>query len=184
MKNITFITNSPGKVAEAQSILGSDFKVALKKIDLDEIQTVDGKQVIEKKAKEAYKILKRPVMVEDTSLYFKAWNGLPGALQRWWLDTVGCEGFCKMMKPYKNRAAWAESAIALYDGRKMEIFVGRIDGTITQKPKGTQGFGWDPIFVPKGYKKTFAEMGLEEKNKISMRKVALEKLRKYLKSKS
>ena len=117
MINITFITNTPGKVVEAQEILGSGFKVVGKIVDLDEIQTIDGKEVVEKKAKEAYAILKGPVLVEDTSLYFNAWKGLPGALARWFLDSVGCEGICKMMKEEQDRTGYAESAVAYYDVR-------------------------------------------------------------------
>ena len=180
MINITFITNTPGKVVEAQEILGSGFKVVGKIVDLDEIQTIDGKEVVEKKAKEAYTILKGPVLVEDTSLYFNAWKGLPGALARWFLDSVGCEGICKMMKEEKDRTGYAESAVAYYDGKNMKIVVGRLDGKISNKPRGEKGFGWDPIFIPDGYNKTFGEMEMEEKSKISMRKIALEELRAYL----
>jgi len=112
MINITFITNTEGKAIEAQEILGKGFKVIHKKIDLDEIQTIDGKEVIDKKAREAYSILNNPVLVEDTSLYFNAWSGLPGALVRWFLDAVGCNGICKMLKNETNRSGYAESAIA------------------------------------------------------------------------
>lgn len=179
-KTITFITNSPGKVEEAQKILGDNFHIILRKVDLEEIQTIDGKKVITKKAREAYKILKAPVMVEDTSLYFAGWNNLPGALVRWFLDSVGCEGICRMMRNFKNKKAYAESAVAFFNGKRMKITVGRIEGSVSDKPKGKYKFGWDPIFIPMGHKNTFAEMGPEEKNKISMRKMALEKLRIYL----
>lgn len=181
MVNITFITNTEGKAKEAQEILGKGFRVTHKKVDLDEIQAIDSKAVIEKKAREAYAILKRPVLVEDTSLHFAAWSGLPGALVRWFLDSVGCEGVCKMMKAEKNRLAYTESAVAYFDGRKMKIVTGRVEGSVPKKPKGGKGFGWDPIFIPDGHKKTFGEMEMEEKSKISMRKIALEKLRKQLK---
>ena len=184
MVKITFITNTAGKAREAQEILGKNFMVTHKKVDLDEIQTIDGKKVIEKKAREAFSILKGPVLVEDTSLYFNAWKGLPGALVRWFLDAVGCEGICKMMKNEKNRTAYAESAMAFYDGKNMKTVTGRVDGRVPIIPRGDKGFGWDPIFIPNGYKKTFAEMGMEEKSKISMRKKALEKLRSYLKTKN
>jgi len=180
IKKITFITNSPGKAEEAQKILGNELQIILKKIDLEEIQTIDGKQVIKKKVKEAYKILKKPVMVEDTSLYFDGWNGLPGALVRWFLDSVGCEGICKMAKGLTNRTIKAESAIAFYDGKRIKIVSSQLEGSLPNTPRGKYKFGWDPIFIPKGYSKTFAEMGSEEKNKISMRKLALEKLRVYL----
>ena len=115
MTKIFFITNSEGKVTEAQKILGKNFEIQLKKFDLDEIQAVDGKLVIKKKVKEAFRVLKQPLLVEDTSLYFEAWNNLPGALIRWFLDAVGCEGICKMMAGEKNRKAFAESALAYYD---------------------------------------------------------------------
>jgi non-canonical purine NTP pyrophosphatase (RdgB/HAM1 family) len=180
MKTILFITNSPGKVEEAQAILGNQFKIKLHKFDLDEIQTINGKDVIRKKAREAYNLIKKPVIVEDTSLYFDAWNGLPGALVRWFLDSVGCKGICSMMSEEKDRKAYAESAIAYFNGRKVKVVAAKLEGKIPQKPAGDKGFGWDPIFIPKGYSQTFAQMGQEEKNKISMRKQALEKLRNYL----
>ena len=84
------------------------------------------------------------------------------------------------MKGEKNRRANAESAIAFNDGKKIKIVSAKLEGTVPEKPKGQYKFGWDPIFIPKGYKKTFGQMGPEEKNKISMRKLALEKLRSYL----
>ncbi|KKQ41866.1 MAG: Ham1-like protein [Microgenomates group bacterium GW2011_GWC1_37_8] len=179
-KKIIFITNSENKVKEAQEILGDEFSISLVKFDLDEIQTVDGKKVIKKKAEEAYNLLRQPLIVEDTSLYFDAWNGLPGALVRWFLDTVECEGICRMMDKEINRKAWAESVVAYHNGKDIKIFSAKLEGTVPQKPKGEYKFGWDPIFVPKGYKKTFGELGPEEKNKISTRKLALEKLGKYL----
>lgn len=180
MKKIIFVTNTEGKVIEAQDILGDGFKVELKKLDLDEIQTVDGKEVIKKKAEEAYKLLGCPILVEDTSLYFNAWKGLPGALVRWFLDTVGCEGICKMMRAETNRTAYSESVIAYYDGKNLKIVSGKIEGLVPDKPRGDKGFGWDPVFVPSGSDKTFGELEMSEKNRISSRKIALEKLREYL----
>lgn len=180
MKKIIFVTNSAGKTREAQEILGKNYVIEHRKIDLDEIQTIDGKEVIKKKIHEAYRLLKQPVLVEDTSLYFDAWQGLPGALVRWFLDSVGCAGICTMLKAERNRKAYAESAIAFYDGKKLNVSISRLEGTVPMKPRGEYKFGWDPIFIPKGHKETFAQMGLEEKSKISMRKKALEKLKKHL----
>lgn len=180
MKTIIFVTNTEGKAKEAQEILGEKFLIKHQKVDLEEIQTVNGKEVIRKKVKQAFRLLKIPVLVEDTSLYFEAWKGLPGALARWFLDAVGCQGICKMMKDEENRKAYAESAIAFYDGKKMKIVSARVEGSIPEKPKGHYGFGWDPIFIPKGFEKTFSEMTMTEKNEISMRRAALEKLRLYL----
>lgn len=180
MKRIVFVTSQEGKAKEAQSILGKGFLVEQANIDLDEIQAIEGKDIVKYKVREAFKIFKKPVIVEDTSLYFEAWQGLPGALVRWFLKTVGCDGICKMMNGEKNRKATAESAMAFCDGKAAKIVFGRVEGSIPQRPKGKFGFGWDSIFIPQGLKKTFSEMTMEEKNQISMRKVALKKLRKYL----
>ena len=173
------MTNTEGKVREAQHILGEEFQVEQRKIDLDEIQTVEGKEVIQKKAEEAYRILNQPILVEDTSLYFDAWNGLPGALVRWFLDTVGCEGICKMMSSERNRKAFSESAIAYYDGKILKVVLARVRGKIPDLPKGNKGFGWDPIFIPDGKEKTFGEMEMFEKSQFSSRKLAFEQLKDY-----
>lgn len=180
MKKIIFVTNTEGKVREAQDILGDGFQIEFKKLDLDEIQTVDGKEVIKKKAEEAYKLLDCAILVEDTSLYFDVWKGLPGALVRWFLDTVGCEGLCKMIRGETNRTAYSESAIAYYDGKNLKIVSGKIEGSVPDEPRGDKGFGWDPVFMPTGSDKTFGELEMSEKNRISSRKIALEKLREYL----
>lgn len=180
MKKVVFVTSQKGKVEEARGILGKSFLIKQVNLDLEEIQTIDGRDVIRHKVREAFQVLKKPVVVEDTSLYFEAWKGLPGALIRWFLKTVGCGGICKMMSNEKNREAVAESAMAYCDGKVTKFVLGRIKGSIPLKQRGKSGFGWDPIFIPKGFKKTFAEMTREEKNQISMRKIALEKLRKHL----
>lgn len=163
MKKLIFITNSEGKVKEAQEILGTNFEVILHKLDLDEIQTIEGSQVIEKKAKEAFRILKAPVLVEDTSLYFMGWNRLPGALVRWFLDAVGCDGICQMMKGQKDRRAIAQSAVCYFDGKNLKVEFGEICGEVPESSRGEYKFGWDPIFIPEGHEQTFAEMGREEK---------------------
>lgn len=189
---IIFVTNTEGKAREAQAILGNGFEITHKKIDLPENQAVYPKDVIEDKARQAFKKIKTPVLVEDTSLHFEAWDGFPGALVRWILDPNnkgcieekknGCERICNMMKDFKNKNIYALSTVCFFDGKNMQIFEGRVDGKIPDKPQGENGFGWDFIFIPNGSNKTFSEMGMEEKNKISMRKKALEQLKKYFSS--
>lgn len=180
MQQLIFVTNTEGKVKEAQIILGSHFKLIHEKFDTDEIQAIQGVDVIKKKAQEAFAHFKKSILLEDTSLYFNAWNGLPGALVRWFLDAVDCDGICKMMHDFTDRSAYAESVVAIFDGKELITAEGRVKGTIPDKPRGKLGFGWDPIFVPEGHDKTFGEMTSEEKSRISMRKLAFEKLRKRL----
>lgn len=180
MKKIIFVTHQKGKVDEAQKILGKSFLLKQIDLDLEEIQAIESREIVRHKIKEAFRMIKKPVVVEDTSLYFAAWKGLPGALIRWFLKTVGCDGICQMMSGEKNREALAESVLVYGDGNVTKVFLGRIKGSVPLKPKGKFGFGWDSIFIPQGYKKTFSQMTTREKNQISMRKIALEKLKKYL----
>ena len=180
IKKILFVTRNENKLKEAREILGSSFMVDSVDLDLFEIQAIDGQKVVESKIKEAYQKIGQPLIVEDNQLYFKAWNGLPGALIHWFLEAVGCEGICKMMQDEKDRRVEAVVVIGYYNGTELEFFKGSIAGTISMEPRGEFKFGWDPIFIPKGYDQTFGEMGIEEKNKISMRRMALELLKTKL----
>lgn len=177
MKAITFITGNLNKVKWTQKY--SPVQIEHTKLDLTEIQSLDSEEVVEHKVKEAYRIIKKPVLVEDTSLVIHALGRLPGPLIKWFLEEIGTEGICKLI-PAGNREATAKILFGLYDGRKIHYFEGKLDGTIAEKPRGENGFGWDPIFVPFGQKKTHAEMTEEEFDKISLRRVALEKMRKEL----
>jgi non-canonical purine NTP pyrophosphatase (RdgB/HAM1 family) len=178
MKNLTFITGNPSKA----KYLGEYFKLPVlhKSIDLPEIQSMDLDKIVAEKAREAYKIVKAPVLVEDVSLTFIAMGQLPGPLIKWFLNTMGNEGMCKLVSKYKDRKAVADLAYCIFDGKNLQIFKGQTKGSIATKPKGKTTFGWDPIFIPDGYKKTWAEMTQEEKDKTSMRKKAAVKLKKYL----
>jgi len=175
---IWLITSNKEKVREFEEILG--FKLAHINLDLDEIQKVEVKKVVEHKTKQAFNIIKKSVITEDTGLYFEAWNGLPGALAKLFDKTLGYRNLCKLLK--NNRKAKAQTVVGYFDGKNYKSFIGETLGTITRTPRGRKGFGWDLIFIPRGHKKTFAQMTSDEKNAISMRKIALEKLRKFLKN--
>ncbi len=178
-----FATSNTHKYQELQAILG----VPLARIDIDlpEIQDLDVTAVVRAKAIHAYEHTGKVVLVEDTGLGFAAWHGLPGALMRWFLQTVGNEGLCRMMAGETNRAAIAKTAIGMFDGREVIVCHGEVTGAVAEKPMGDKGFGWDAIFQPHGQGhdiKTFAEMTPEEKNRISSRRLAAEALRRQLHS--
>ena len=179
--SIYFVTSNENKFNEVKSILKTDLE--RKDIDLSEIQDIKQEKIIKHKARQAFLSLKKPVLIEDTGLFIKAWNGFPGALIKWFLKIVGNEGICKMMENEKVRNATAKTYFCLYNGKKYDVFVGEIKGKVPNKPKGKTNFGWDPIFIPDNFKKSFAEMSKEEKNAISMRAIALEKLKNFLKNK-
>ncbi len=180
MKIGLFATSNKNKLREFEQILGTKLEQA--ELQLNEIQAIDVENIIEEKAKEAYRLVGKPVLVEDTGLYIAAWNSFPGALIKWLLSTTGRDGVIRMLAMEKNRRASAKTAIGFYDGSKVHVFVGKVNGSIPDAIRGESGFGWDPIFVPNGYRKTFAELGAKAKNRISMRSIALRKLKAYLKS--
>lgn len=177
MNNITFITGNAGKARELQRYLHTP--VDHHSLDLIEIQSPKPQEIIEYKTKEAYRILQKPVLVEDTSLTFHALNQLPGTFIKWFLKDLGLQGLCTLLDGYDDRTAMAHTMYGLYDGKELHIFEGKAEGYIAKEPKGEE-FGWNPIFIPKGYTQTWGEMSQEEKDKTSMRKIALDKLEAYL----
>jgi non-canonical purine NTP pyrophosphatase (RdgB/HAM1 family) len=168
-----FVTGNQNKLKEFEAILG--IKLNHSDLDLDEIQSVDVEEVAIHKAKQAYELLKGPVIVEDTGLYFEELNGLPGALVKFFVKKLTLNQICSLVK--ENRKAVAITCIAYFDGKKVQIFKGETRGEISKEPKGTNGFGWDPIFIPEGYNQTFAEISSQEKEYKFMRKEAINMLK-------
>jgi len=178
MKDIVFITGNENKVREAKQILNKD--IISENLDLRELQAVDLEDVIEEKLKHGYDILKKPVMVEDTGLFLNALKGFPGALIKMLLERIGRQGIVKILQGFEDKGVIAKCAVGFTsDGKDIKVFIGEVKGKIVE-PKGESGFGWDPIFQPDGFDKTFAEMGAEEKNAISHRFKAFKKLGDYL----
>jgi XTP/dITP diphosphohydrolase len=156
-----FVTSNPNKAREAAEILG----VELHSVDLDlpELQALDVAQVAANKAATAREALGFPdslVLVEDSGLVVEAWNGLPGALTKWFLHSLGNEGLLKMLSAEEDRSARAVCAVAVAaaDG-PVRVFVGEVGGSVAHQARGSSGFGWDPIFVPEGHTETYAELG-------------------------
>ncbi len=176
--DIVFATSNPGKAREARHILGKGLRIS--RLELDEIQSMYTAEVAKHKAREAYRIIGRPVFVEDTGLHIKSLNGFPGPLVKWALRGMGYEGICRAVGRGRDRGAYAETCVALCDGKRVRSFTARIYGTVPLRPVGSGGFGWDCIFVPNGHKRTFAQMDLQEKSAISMRGRALLRLKGFI----
>jgi non-canonical purine NTP pyrophosphatase (RdgB/HAM1 family) len=170
LDSLTFVTGSAAKHAEAERILGAPLRrVAL---DLPETQEIRVAAVVEAKALAAWEALGRtPVLVEDTGLAFDAWDGLPGALVKWFVGSVGVDGICRMLDGFASRAATATTVVAVYDGT-LRTFEGSVRGHVAPRPAGSGGFGWDSIFIPDGAERTYAEMDAAEKDRHSMRPLA------------
>ncbi|MCS6789271.1 MAG: non-canonical purine NTP pyrophosphatase [Patescibacteria group bacterium] len=176
---IYFITGNKNKYEEIKDIL---YPIKIKHLDIDlpEIQDINPENIIKFKLKEAFKYKKAQFIVEDTSLYLDCLNDLPGPMIKWFLKTIGDEGVFKIANLFGNTKAVAKTIIGYAeDIDKIKFFEGKIYGKIVF-PKGENGFGWDRIFMPEGFNKTFAEIEFEEKNKFSMRKIAAENFKNYL----
>ncbi len=174
--NLQIITGNPNKFRELSQFIPNASQID---IDLPEIQSTDPEIVITAKLAEAQKHAAGNHVVEDTSLSLDCLNGLPGPLIKWFLKSIGTNGLYELCEKYGNFGATAKTVLGLSIDGEMQFFSGEIRGQIVA-PRGDNGFGWDEIFQPEGFAKTFAEMTDEEKLAISMRKIACEKLVSHL----
>lgn len=179
LSDLVVVTTNQGKLKEINKILGINHQVS--KINVPEIQSLNLDEVISSKAKAAYEILKKPVLVTDVSLEIEALGGLPGPLVKYFISSLGVQKTVNLLNG-KSTKAKVTDAVAIYDGKTLKIFKGTIHGHLARKSRGAgrYAFGFDVLFIPAGSQKTFAEMSTAEKNKISHRAKALKKLKKYL----
>lgn len=176
----TFISGNQDKIDYLSKALG--FVLEHKKIDLDEIQSVDPRAVIEHKVRQAYGIIKKPILVEDVSLRFNALDGLPGPFVKFFVEAQdGLVNMCRMLDGFDDRSASGSVIYGYFDGNNLKYFEGRIEGSIVRGPKGDGGFGWDKIFAPDGYKGlTRAELSPEDYMVVYSKIRDIDSLRTYL----
>lgn len=181
-KKIRILSSNSHKLKEIQKFLEKhDIEVVGKNIKLEELQTEDLDVLVKDKALKAYREIGRPLIVEHTGLFLERINGLPGGLTQIFWDKLGVNNFAKILgAPDASSKAVATTVLCYVDGKKFNIFKGEIQGCITNTPKGDFSFQWDCVFIPEGFDKTFAEMSVEEKNKISMRGIALSKFVEFI----
>ena len=172
-----FITENKNKFAEASKDL-DPIKIEQKKIDLPEIQSLDPKEVIECKLREAQKLCAEEFFIEDASISLTALNGFPGPFAKWLVKAIGVKGIFELCKSLDKFGVQMKAIIGYSNGKEVFYFEGTVEGVIVE-PTGESDFGWDPIFMPNGFTKTFAQMTKQEKNKISHRGRALKKFKEY-----
>lgn len=159
MKQVVYVTGNPEKAANFSRHIG--LEVRHHPADLDEIQTLDAAELVEHKARQAFAQLKEPVLVEDVTLTFDAWDGLPGPFVKFFVKKGLDEGLskmCRMLDGFSDRSAEATCTFGYFDGERLELFTGTLRGHIGHEPRGENGFGFDRIFVPEGSKLTAAEL--------------------------
>ncbi|MDH4247194.1 MAG: non-canonical purine NTP pyrophosphatase [Deltaproteobacteria bacterium] len=172
-----FVTSNNHKVREVSAFL--NWPIEGVRADLDELQTTDLKELVTHKVRQAWAQVNAPVMVEDTALIFHAWGDLPGPFVRFFVERVGLDGMVRALSAFEDQRAEALCMIGLHDETGVRCFLGRASGRVVP-PRGTQGFGWDALFLPEGSQLTYAEMTPEVKQRFSMRARALESLGAYL----
>lgn len=170
---LILVTTRPEKAMEARRL---GFRVEQRALELPEPQGLDPADIVEAKARAAFRELARPVLVEDSGLSIAAWGGFPGALVKWMEKSAGLEAIARMLDPFPDRSATASCAVAYCDGLTVLSARGDARGSIAAAPRGSGGFGWDRLFVPEGDRRTFAEMAPEEKDRVSHRRRAWEAL--------
>jgi len=164
--NITFVTSNEHKAREAAGILEGIADVEHIGLECPEIRDESVANVARGKASYAYATLGRPVICDDTGFFVSGLNGFPGSCAAYVQKTIGNMGILRLLEGNPDRRAWFETAIAYADEEGVRVFVGRVDGIVVD-PRGTGGFGYDPIFAVDG--KTLAEMSPDEKNRLSHR---------------
>lgn len=179
-KPIVFITGNANKAQQLAKYL--QIPVEHQKLELDEIQSLDLAEVIAHKAREAFRIIGKPVIVDDVSLTISAMGKLPGPFIKYFIQELGTAGICAIVSGLVHNLAIAEVCVGYFDGEHLEVCKGVVSGSISDQPRGTGGFGWDALFIPDGYSHTRAEMEEEDYDNTSPRKAALEQLRVYLAS--
>lgn len=182
-KTITFITGNAKKLAEVQAFFP---QVQGLDLDLPEIQSLDMHEIVTAKLVAAFEHYSGPIMVDDTALYLDCMQskdgspGLPGPLIKWYLQTIGNRKITQMAVALGNTKAQGKTVIGYATNpHDIMIFEGCVPGRVIN-PDREIGFGFDAIFVPDGHEQTLAELTIEEKNKISMRGMALQQLKKYI----
>jgi inosine triphosphate pyrophosphatase len=180
METITLVTGNAHKLEQWQRIFPSDIPLTNTDIDLDEIQSFDPKVITEDKVKRAYAQLQKPVIVEDVSAGIDHLNGLPGPFIKFCEQQLGRSALY-ILAGNKESPATVTCTAAYYDGKNLLFGEGMVHGSVVPA-RGTEGFGFDYVFIPKGQLQTYAEMSHAQKDAISHRNLAIQDLLLQLRS--
>ena len=171
LSNLLFVSSNIHKFREVKKILNSfQINIQFFKLNLEEIQSNSIKEIAIKKAQDAFSKCKKPLIIEDDGLHIDSLYGFPGPYSSYVQKTIGNQGIINLVKADRN--AKFVSNITYCDKYCFKSFEGKLFGTISKSEKGN-GWGFDPIFIPKNQKQTFGE--LTDKNNISHRYKALKK---------
>ncbi|OQX21120.1 MAG: non-canonical purine NTP pyrophosphatase, RdgB/HAM1 family [Candidatus Altiarchaeales archaeon A3] len=179
MIKVLFSTTNKHKIKEANET-GKIYGIEFEQINFPypEIRDEKFENIASDGVKYVYEKIKRPVIVDDSGIVIDALNGFPGTFSAYAEKKLGNSGILKLMKGAENRTARYISAVAFFDGKILKTFVGTVEGEISDEERGSGGFGYDPVFIPAGYKETFGE-NPGPKNEISHRRKSIEEFCKF-----
>ena len=177
-----FVTGNDHKYQEATTLFnGIGMSLGREDLGYPEIQADTLEEIAEEGISWCMEKLKKPCFIEDAGIFIDALKGFPGPYSKYVFQTIGNEGILRLLEGETVRRATFRSVIAYHDGEDKHLFVGETVGSIANEALGRRGFGYDPLFIPGDYDKTFAQMGTEYKNKLSHRGKSLNKLVNYFK---
>jgi XTP/dITP diphosphohydrolase len=184
-KRLTFVTGNAGKLAELRALLAPlGVEVVQDKRGYPEVQASTLREVAEAGARHLLASgLAPPFVLEDSGLFVSALKGFPGVYSRYALDTIGLPGLLQLMAPVEleSRGAAFQACLLYVDpAGALHAFEGACAGRIADRAVGAGGFGFDPVFVPRGHDRTFAEMAAGEKAALSHRGQAARRLVSFL----
>jgi inosine triphosphate pyrophosphatase len=173
-REITLVTGNTGKLQEWQRLVPSNIALDSFDINLDEIQSLDLIAIITDKAKRAYDIIGKPIIVEDVSAGLDKLGGLPGPFIKFFEEKLGRDALFQLAEQAGDPMT-VQCVVAYYDGKELITAIGEIKGTVAAS-RDTHGFGFDLCFIPTGQTKTYGEMSAIEKNAVSHRAKAIKQL--------
>ncbi|MBI0583372.1 MAG: RdgB/HAM1 family non-canonical purine NTP pyrophosphatase [Methanomassiliicoccus sp.] len=175
------VTSNLGKLEEFRSALAPlGCEVVHSVEDCDEIQADTLEEVVRSCLDQLRDKGLENIVIDDSGLFVHPLNGFPGVYSSYALRTIGMDGILRLLDGAEDRSAHFECCVGASIGGEMFTASGRCEGTIALSPSGTGGFGFDPIFLPSGFYRTFAEISITEKNSISHRGKAVQAFSKEL----
>jgi XTP/dITP diphosphohydrolase len=175
------VTTNEGKFREVSRML-ADAGIETEMVDLDylEIQSDKLEEVVQNALDWLSGKVEGDFLIDDSGLFVSSLGGFPGVHSSYVFDTIGREGVIKLLEGVEDRYAQFVCCFGLHWMNDDFLFKGSVVGAIADIERGDNGFGFDPIFIPSGGDKTFAEISLEEKNRLSHRRKAMDKVLEYL----
>ena len=170
---LTLVTGNPGKLAEWRRIVPKQYELEALDVDLTEIQSLDSRKIAADKARRAYEVVGKPVIVEDLAAGLDVLNGLPGPFIKFFQQELGKNALYSLAG--RGTAATVSCTVCHFDGTNYTYGEGIVHGHVVPAT-GDNGFGFDFCFVPHGQAKSFAQMTPAQKDAISHRRLAIDDL--------